>query len=215
MSLHKIGLMKCLIIPFLCLSVLCAQAVNSSASVELLKSVEGYYSKKSIQIDFNYAWKASEGKEFIEKGSFFFTDTWYKLILPEQDIYFDGSSQWTYFKDRKEVQITQSSLDESAFHPLKFARLYKSKSFKSRVVQDEKGIAIVELVPADRDQEYHKVVLSILKNQKQIRKVEVYYKNGDRYRIELLKHTPTKKLHITDFQLNTDGLPGVHVEDLR
>lgn len=168
-----------------------------------------------MQIDFNFAWKAAEGKEIVEKGSFFFTDSWYKLLLPDQNIYFDGNSQWTHFKDRKEVQITQSSLDESAFHPLKFARLYKTKSFKSRVVQDENGIAVVELVPEERDQEYHKVLLSIQKKQKQLRKVEVYYKNGDRYRIELFKHTPIKKLQITDFQLNTAGMSGVHVEDLR
>ncbi|MFN8329845.1 MAG: hypothetical protein U0T81_01275 [Saprospiraceae bacterium] len=53
--------------------------------------------------------KASEGKEFIEENSFSSQIHGTEVILPEQDIYFDGSSQWTYFKDRKEVQILQST----------------------------------------------------------------------------------------------------------
>lgn len=182
---------------------------------KLLKGIESNYSTKTIQLEFTYSFKGAESGEVVEKGKMTFSEDNYYLELPDQAIYFDGSTQWTYFKDRKEVQITNSTLEESAFHPLKFLNLYKSDKFKSRIVEDDGQATIIEFIPLSKNEEYHKIRVSVQPKLKQLQLIEVFLKNGDKYKVIVKRQLTIKALIKKNYQLDLDSLKGVHVEDLR
>ena len=192
------------------LSVVSANGVD-----KLIKDLETSYRKQSMRIDFTMVNKPAEAKEEKYSGQLMYSSTYYKLDIPNESIYFDGESQWTYFKDRKEIQITHSTLEESAFHPLKYVELYKSKQFKVRIESESAKTSVLEFVPFDPNHEYHKVKLHISKKTKYIQKVEIYLKNGARYTVTGIAHTPTTLTKKIDYQLDVSKISGVHVEDLR
>ncbi|MEP7195337.1 MAG: outer membrane lipoprotein carrier protein LolA [Saprospiraceae bacterium] len=190
------------------------QNIDPNAT-KVLKKLEKAYSAKSLRIDFEYTYKPAESKASIQKGKFEFSENYYKLSLIDQMIYFDGESQWTYFKDRKEVQISNSSLEESSYHPLKFVNLYKSGKFKYRIESSDQNKVTIEFVPISKDEEYHKLKLTINQKNNSLNFVEVYQKNGDKFTIKFIKQEAINKLTKEECQLSSANLPGVHFEDLR
>ncbi|NOT37582.1 MAG: outer membrane lipoprotein carrier protein LolA [Saprospiraceae bacterium] len=189
---------------------------QDAQALKLLKSIESKYLKSNYKLDFTMQIKEVDVKiQAAKKGSFTFSKNAYSMILPDQNIYYDGQTQWTHFVDRKEIQITNSEISESSYHPLKFIQLYKSDQFKYRIESMNSTKKTIEFVPLDKNQEYFKVKLGIENKTGLLSSIEVYLKNGNRFTISILKHTLLKAIDASIFQLNTSAIQGVHIEDLR
>lgn len=211
----KKSCMRILIFTLLLIVTSTIQAQDPKA-LKLLKAIEKKYEKTAYKMDFNLSVKQAEVKKpKVQTGVFAFSKDAYSLSLPDQKICFDGKTQWTYMIDRKEVQITHAELSESAYHPLKFIQLYKADQFKYRVESSDQNKSVIEFVPLQENQEYHKVKLSIQKKSGVIHSIEVFLKNGDRYTMTVTKHTILNKIDVDQFKLDTSQLKGVHIEDLR
>lgn len=185
-------------------------------ATKLMSNLESHYEKYGYKLEFQISIKEPESKiATVKQGVFNLLKNFYSMELDDLKIYFNGSTQWSYFVDRKEVQITNSTIDESSYHPLKFIKLYKTNEFKYRLISSKDNISKVELVPIAENQEYFKVKLGINKKLKRLTEVELFLKNGSKIKITLLKHLPLSNVSTENFTLDTQKLKGVHIEDLR
>ncbi len=194
---------------------LTAHAQDGQAE-KILKKLEKKYENSAFTFDFTMTSKEAEAKKStITKGIFHFTKNAYCLLMDNQKIYFDGKTQWTYMLDRNEVQITHSELDESAYHPLKFIKLYRSNHFKYRTESSNASQITVEFVPLDDQQDYFKIKLMINKKTSHLNRIELFLKRGSKFNLQMAKVVELKSYDLKFFQLDTQSLKGVHIEDLR
>ncbi|MDQ3142437.1 MAG: outer membrane lipoprotein carrier protein LolA [Bacteroidota bacterium] len=189
-------------------------------ATKLLKKVEQYYkSLQSIEIPFTIEMKAAEQKPTIQKGNYIGMGNAYKIILPDQEIYSDGTTQWTYLKTQKEIQITEAVATESQLTPAMLSEMYKNKKYDFRmeapVTESGVKLQVIDFKPADKNQSTFKIKLFINSLTLEIVKVQFFEKNGDRSLIQFKKAIKHSMVKNADFQLDTKKYPGVHIEDLR
>ena len=71
---------------------------DPAAKKILAKSESLYKSYKSLEVEFQIENKAAESKPVFEKGLFQSKGNAFKIISDKQEIFNDGSTQWTYLK---------------------------------------------------------------------------------------------------------------------
>ena len=181
-----------------------------------LKKVESVYNSfSSLKIDLTIETKPAEQKTTIQSGSFAYQGSAFNLILPDHEVYFDGKTQYTYFKDRKEVQITSSKEEDAVYHPKFFAGLYKSGKYEYKIESEDSKFLTIEFVPIERTESFFKVKIKIRKTDVQMTQLQIFEKNGDRITINNKKIVSNAVLNSQKFTMESGQLKGLHVEDLR
>lgn len=152
------------------------------------------------------------------EGEIVVKDDMFYLQLPEQHVITDGKTQWTYLKDSREVNVTEYDPSEEEITPNKIYNLY-DKGFKFVFVEERKEegqvYEIIDLVPDDREVNYYKIRLKIVKSSKSIKSWEIFEKNANRY-LYNITYFATVKVGKTYFRYNAKKYPNdVEVVDLR
>ncbi len=198
------------------LMVVHSNAGTDPKALKILTHVDKKYTQyKSLKIEFDLETKAAESKPKIEKGSFVYQGDAFKMILPQQEIYFNGSVQWTYLVSQKEVQISKIESAENPFHPKYLVKLYKSDQYEYQLISTSKTEAVFDFKPLDRKESVFKIKLYINTTTNQITKVQWFEKNGSNSTIKVKSNTVNAKIPNSDFEMKTDQLKGIHIEDLR
>jgi outer membrane lipoprotein carrier protein len=108
----------------------------------------------------------------------------FHLILPEQEVMTDGTTQWTYIKKDNEVAVTDYEPDEDELTPNKIYELYE-KDYEAGYIQDktEGGVVyeIVELKPKNKNADFTKIRLTIVKEGKSIKSWQIFERNATQY----------------------------------
>ncbi|MBK9272262.1 MAG: outer membrane lipoprotein carrier protein LolA [Saprospiraceae bacterium] len=169
----------------------------------------------TLSIEFTLETTPAEMKKITQKGKMGIKKNKYYLILPEQEVYFDGNSQYTHLKERKEVQISSSDGRDFPFHPIALAGLYKKGQYDYRLESENNEYWVVDFKPLDKKAEYFKVKLHISKKNYQMAEVQIFEKNGDRHKLVFHSMNFNKSLEDSLFVLNVNKLQNVRVEDLR
>jgi outer membrane lipoprotein-sorting protein len=158
---------------------------------------------------------AENTKDTLE-GSVIISKDKYKLELPDNIIWFNGATSWSYLPAEKEVTITKADRKDNSFQsrPSQIFSMYK-KGYKTRLVEEKTDSYIVDLYPEDIKGEMLRVRLAIGKSLQNL--ISLEYKKRDGTIITLrvneydLKTTPTPDT----FVFHPENYKGVEVVDMR
>ena len=142
----------------------------------------------------------------------------YRLELPEQQVYNNGTTVWTYLPEQKEVNIDNFDPKSEDLNPSKIFEMYK-KGFKYLLIGDktEAGTLCdeIDLVPEKKDAQYFKIKMMISKKDKSVTSWTMFDRGGNRYKYIITKFTPNIKVDDAFFNFDKSKFPGVREEDLR
>ena len=199
-------------------SVLWAQ--YDPKALEILEAMSNKY-KTTPSFEANFSYTLTNETEKIKeefKGKMMVKGDKYRLTLPEQEVFNNGTTVWTYLPDAKEVNIDNFDPQSEDLNPSKFYDIYK-KGYKYLYMEDktEGGILceVVDLVPEKKDAQYFKVRMNIVKKDKSIHSWIMFDKAGNLFKYSITKFNPSAKLEDGDFSFDPKKFPGVEVIDLR
>ena len=143
--------------------------------------------------------------------------TKYRISVPGQDIFSDGSNVWTYEKASNEVTITKIDPSANSITPQKLFTNFYDKDFlyklNGMVNIGGKSMQEVELTPIDKTKPFHKVLVYIDKST--IYTTKVFEKTGNRYTYSINNMKTDAVIADTTFAFDAKKYPGVEVVDLR
>lgn len=142
----------------------------------------------------------------------------YRLELPEQQVYNNGTTVWTYLPANKEVNIDNFDPKSDDLNPSKIFEMYK-KGFKYLLIGDKTEAGVVcdeiDLVPEKKDAQYFKIKMMISKKDKSVASWTMFDRGGNRYKYIITKFTPNVKVDDSYFAFDVKKFPGVEAVDLR
>jgi outer membrane lipoprotein-sorting protein len=134
-------------------------------------------------------------------GSIILSKDKFKLDLPDNTIWFNGETSWSYLPAEKEVTITKPDKKDDTFQsrPSLIFSMYK-KGYKSRLVEERSDSYIIDLYPEDIKSELLRVRLSIGKTILNL--ISLEYKRRDGVIVTL---------HVNEYDLKVKPEPGTFV----
>lgn len=150
-----------------------------------------------------------EGTVVLSKNS-------YKLDLPDNIIWYNGETSWSYLPAEREVTVTRPDKNDDSFQsrPSSLFTMYKS-GYKSRLIEERSDSYLIDLYPEDIQSDLVRVRLDIAKPSLNLRSFE--YKRRDGITIDIvireysLKHVPEPGMFI----FAPEKFKGVEVIDMR
>lgn len=132
-------------------------------------------------------------------GSIILSKDSYKLELPDNIIWYNGETSWSYLPAEKEVTITRPDKNDDSFevHPSSIFTMYK-KGYKCRLLEERKDSYLIDLYPEEINNELIRVRLTIRKPSLDLTGLE--YKRRDGITITLT---------VKDFNLKQVTDPGM------
>ncbi len=157
-----------------------------------------------------------ENSEDTLAGSIILNKDRYRLDLPDNTIWYNGKTSWSYLPAEQEVTITNPEDEGESFQsrPSMIFTMYKT-GFKCRLLEEKKDSYIIDLYPEDVKNELIRVRLTIEKPSLNLRNFE--YKRRDGITLTLivrdynLKITPEESL----FTFSPSKYKGVEIIDMR
>ncbi len=124
-------------------------------------------------------------------GSVIISGNKYKLDLPDNIVWFNGETSWSYLPAEKEVTITKADKKDNSFQsrPSLIFSMYK-KGYKSSLIEEKFDSYIIDLYPEDLKSELIRVRLTIGKPSLNLISLEYKRKDG-----------VIVTLHVTDYDL--------------
>jgi len=179
-----------------------------------------FQSMKGFTASFDYTFQDEAGAGDRQSGEVAVLGDKYRLKLPDQEIYNDGKTVWTFIQTGgyKEVTINDAALMEGELTPSNIYKLYQS-GFNYKLLADKvyqgKPISIVELTALKSNAPFKQVRLLIEKATQQLVGWEMLDGQGGvfTYSFKNLKATPSLPLSYFTFDLKK--YPGIEVIDLR
>ncbi len=213
-----------LVLLFMTVSVVFAQAPNGlgKSDPEAKKILDAVSAKfkgyKSVEAKFSLKIENAAGKNLGTKtGTVYMKGTKYRIAVPGQDIFSDGSNVWTYEKASNEVTISKIDPGANSITPQKLFTNFYDKDFlyklNGMVKMNGKNMQEVELTPIDKTKPFHKVLLYIDKSA--IYTTKVFEKTGNRYTYSVSSMKTGSVIADPTFVFDAKKYPGVEVVDLR
>ncbi len=195
-----------------------AREASDPAATEILDAVhEKYNSLETMQLDFTLIIKGEMESE--QKGKMYLKGEQYRMELTDQDVISNGNTVWFHLKENKEVQINNPNPEGDDFlSPAKMLNVYRENMVGNKLEDVQEGgktVHKIEVKPRESHEEITKLRVTIDKETKELLKVIVFTRFGDRYIFEFSNLLENPKLSNTLFNFNPDNFPGIHVEDLR
>ena len=173
---------------------------------------------KTVQAKFVLKVENGSGKSMGAKsGSVFMKGSKYRVSLPDQEIFSDGSNVWTFSKEDNEVTITKIDPSSGSLTPQKLFTNFYDKDFLYKLngvaTLNGKKLKEVELTPVDKTKPFFKVLLYVDKSA--INTTKIFEKNGSRYTYSTSSFKPNVVIADATFVFDEKKYPGVEVIDLR
>ncbi|MFH0841276.1 MAG: outer membrane lipoprotein carrier protein LolA [Bacteroidota bacterium] len=151
----------------------------------------------------------TEGSVIISKNS-------YRLDLPDNIIWFNGETSWSYLPAEKEVTITVPVKNDDSFQsrPSLIFTMYK-KGYKSRLVEELTDSYLIDLYPDDVKSDLIRVRLHIDKSSFSLRSFEYKQRDGMTLFIFIKDYNLKKVPEPGIFTFAADKFKGVEVIDMR
>lgn len=173
---------------------------------------------KSVSAKFVLKIENASAKNLGTKsGSVFMKGTKYRITVPGQEIFSDGSNVWTYDKSSNEVTISKIDPTANSITPQKLFTNFYDKDFlyklNGNVKVAGKNMQEVELTPIDKTKPFHKVLLYV--NNSAINTTKIFEKTGNRYTYSINSMATNGSIPDATFTFDAKKYPGVEVVDLR
>ena len=140
----------------------------------------------------------------------------YKLEMPNNIIWFDGTTSWSYLIAEDEVVITKPDKNDNSFQskPSGIFSMHKN-GYKASLVEENASIWIIDLYPEDTKSDLIKVRLSIGKNLNDLKNVEYRRKDGIVIYILVNEYNLNVRPEQNLFVFDKDKYKGVEIIDMR
>lgn len=173
---------------------------------------------KSVQAKFSLKIENGAGKNVGSKtGTVSMKGTSYRISIPGQEIFSDGSNVWTYDKAANEVTISKIDPSATSITPQKLFTNFYDKDFlyklNGSVKMNGKPMQEIELTPIDKTKPFFKVLLYV--SNSTINTTKVFEKTGNKYTYSVTSMTTNAKIDDSLFVFDEKKYPGVEVVDLR
>jgi outer membrane lipoprotein-sorting protein len=149
-------------------------------------------------------------------GSVILSKDNYRLDLPDNIIYYNGETNWSYLPAEKEVTITLPEKNDDSFEarPSTLFTMYK-KGYKCRLVEERKDSYIIDLYPDDIKSDLIRVRLIIKKST--LDPVSFEYKRRDGLTMTLVVKEYSLKQNTEPgmFRFSPEKHKGVEIIDMR
>lgn len=152
--------------------------------------------------------------EISIKGNKFYINT------PENNIYFNGKTQWVYSKAFEEVNISEPSAQEvQAINPASIFEMYK-KGCNYKYIGEKTDIKMrkvqeVELIPQNKKGDMSRILIQINKTDFMPVLFHIYYKNNIENIIHINSYKTKENLPDDLFSFDTKKYPGAEIIDIR
>lgn len=149
-------------------------------------------------------------------GSILLKDNSYVLSMPDNIVWFNGTTSWSYLPNEKEVTITQPDPNDMSFmnKPSLIFTAYK-KDYKYRMIDESGSAYIIDLYPIDTKSDLIRLRLSIAKKNYQLNIFEYKQKDGFSAIILTDNYNLTKNVNTTSFVFDVSKYKDVDVIDMR
>ena len=190
---------------------------NDPDAKKLLDAVSTKFkSYKSVQSKFTLKIENSTGKALENKsGTVYMKGTRYRITLPGQEIFCDGSNVWTLDKAANEVTISKLDPSNNTITPQKLFTNFYDKDFLYKLNDLKKGIQEIELTPIDKSKPFFKVLVYVSKAALTISSTKVFEKAGNRFTYTVSGMNTTGAVADAMFIYDAKKYPGIEVVDLR
>ena len=173
---------------------------------------------KSVQAKFLLKIENASGKNLGNKaGIVFMKGTKYRITVPGQEIFSDGSNTWTYDKASNEVTINKIDPTANSITPQKLFTNFYDKDFlyklNDNVKLNGKNMQEVELTPTDKAKAFHKVLVYV--DNSAINTTKIFEKTGNRYTYSVNSLLTNTVIPDATFTFDAKKYPGVETVDLR
>ncbi len=191
---------------------------DPKAKTVLDNALKVYKTYPSVSAKFSQTIEVPNSKTTVRNGQVFVKGDMYKIVLPDQSIFCDKKTVWTYMKDLNEVQINDYEPSADEITPTNIYSIYQTDFFY--MLGGIENIAevpcqIVDLTPKNKDKPFFKVRIWIDKKSQLVKQFKVFDRNGTRYTYTVTSINTNAGLQDTFFKFNAKDFPSVHVEDLR
>ncbi|WP_373492585.1 outer membrane lipoprotein carrier protein LolA [Aquiflexum sp.] len=180
-----------------------------------------YKSLKGLQASFEFSY--GESMDIVsksQKGEIAIKGDKYHLNLPEQEIFNNGKTVWTYIEsgNYKEVTVNNAGDMEDELTPSSVYTLYQ-KGYNYRFVgeKNEKGTIIqeIELLAEKSNAPFKRVKLFVDKNKKDLMGWEIYDDQGGVFKYKFTSVNTEIDLQDSYFTFNPQKYGKVEIIDLR
>ena len=140
----------------------------------------------------------------------------YKLEMPNNIIWFDGTTSWSYLVAEEEVVITTPDKNDNSFmnNPSGIFTMYKT-GYKTRLIEERPDRWIIDLYPEDLKSEIVRVRLTIGKNLNDLKILEYRRKDGIVIYIVVNEYNLNIKPEPNLFTFDRAKYRGVDIIDMR
>ncbi|GAB3228299.1 outer membrane lipoprotein carrier protein LolA [Algoriphagus aestuariicola] len=181
---------------------------------------EKFQSMKGFTAGFDYTYQDAGGTGDRQSGEIAVNGDKYRLKLPDQEIYNDSKTVWTFIQTStyKEVTINDASQMEGELTPSNVYKMYQS-GFNYKLLADKtyqgKSVHVVELTALKSNAPFKQVKLMVDKSTKDLLGWEMFDGQGGMfaYSFKNLKAAPS--LPADYFVFDPKKYPGIEVIDLR
>jgi outer membrane lipoprotein-sorting protein len=206
------------VVLILFLSVLQSQAQEDTESITILDSFsEKALHAPSVMMKFNLVTtNYADNSVDTLKGSVVISKDKYKLELPDNIIWFNGITSWSYLPEEKEITITKADRKDNSFQsrPSLIFTTYK-KGYKTRLIEEKASSYIVDLYPEDIKGELMRIRLTIGKTKLNLISLEYKKKDGSVITLYVTEYNLTTKPAPETFELDPSTFKGVEIIDMR
>jgi outer membrane lipoprotein carrier protein len=151
----------------------------------------------------------TEGSVILSKNS-------YRLDLPDNIVWFNGETSWSYLPAEKEVTITVPDKKDDSFQsrPSSLFTMYK-KGYKSRLIEERTDSYLIDLYPEDIQSDLVRVRLSIAKPSLNLRSFEYKRRDGITVDVVIKEYSLKQVPEPGTFIFSPEKFKGVEIIDMR
>jgi outer membrane lipoprotein-sorting protein len=149
-------------------------------------------------------------------GSIIISKDMYRLELPDNKTWFNGSVTWNYLVREKEVTITKPDKKDDSFltRPSSIFTLYK-KGYKTKFIEENSNSFIVDLYPEDLKSDLIRIRLAIGKSSPELVGAEYKRKDGTTIYLVVNEYNLKVKPDPSIFTFDPKNYKGVEIIDMR
>lgn len=140
----------------------------------------------------------------------------YRLDLPDNIVWFDGETSWSYLPAEKEVTITVPDKNDKSFQgkPSLIFTMYK-KGYKSRLIEERGDSYLIDLYPEDINSDLIRVRLHISKPSLNLLSFEYKQRDGMTLFILIKEYSLKQVPDAGMFTFQAGKYKGVDIIDMR
>ena len=203
------------------ISAVFSQSKDPKAKAVLDGMSQKYASIKGLKASFEFSYSdVSDSRTQNQSGEIAIKGDKYHLKLPEQEIFNNGKTVWTYIvrDNYKEVTINNASDMENELTPSSVYNIYQ-KGYNYRLIGEktENGVIIqeIELKAEKPNAPFKMIKLFVDKNKKDLLSWEIYDDQGGIFKYKFKSINTNAELTDDYFTFNPQKYGKVEIIDLR